>query len=115
MSSSRSAPDVGASAARRREHDGDRHVEAEGIVLETARTGALHRAVHRTLDEDVEAGPVVRDVDLEALGHPVVAGAARQLLVERLDILHVGERPGRLPDLVPARSSWGRRNGERGV
>ena len=59
----------------------------------------MHRGVHRALDEDVEPGPVIRDVDLEALGHPVVAGAASQLLVERLDVLHVGERPGRLPDL----------------
>src|SRR5262249_17954828 len=84
---------------RRGEYDRERDVEGEGIVAEAACAPTIDGGPYRALHEHVEPRAMVRDIDRQALGQPVVPGAARQLQVERIDVLHVGDRPGRLPDL----------------
>src|SRR4029453_2366483 len=84
---------------RRRQHERDRGPERERVLPEAARAGPAHRGPDLSLDEDVKPRAVVGDVHGDAVRNAKVPRAPLQLTVEALDLLDVGERAGRLPDL----------------
>src|SRR5262249_50779661 len=74
------------------EHEDERMVEPEAVLLEAAGAGPDHVAMQRAPEEDVQTGPVVLDVDAETGSDAVVMHATVEPGVQLLHVLAVVQR-----------------------